>query len=99
MQPAPDANAVSYIVEVAKYKVRLIMFIDNEEKELISKLNLQQVDATTFYRTVFPKGSLERLGEMQSGMYNAMVTAHWANGERDDILCVHDDLSLLTNLQ
>lgn len=99
MQPAPDANAVSYIVEVAKYKVRLIMFIDNEEKELISKLNLQQVDATTFYRTVFPKGSLERLGEMQSGMYNAMVTAHWANGERDDILCVHDDLSLLTNLR
>ena len=75
------------------------MFSDIQEKEMISKLNLQQVDATTFYRTVFPKGSLERLGEMQSGMYNAMVTAHWANGERDDILCVHDDLSLLTNLR
>ena len=45
------------------------------EHKMVQELNLQEVGAEEFYRTVFPKGSLEEAGNQQPGKYNAMVTA------------------------
>ena len=48
--------------------------INNElETKLVHELNLQEVEAADFYRTIFPEGSLEEAGNQQVGKYNAMV--------------------------
>ena len=44
--------------------------INNElETKLVQELNLQEVEAADFYRTIFPEGSLEEAGNQQVGKY------------------------------
>lgn len=69
------------------------------ETKLIQQLDLQEVDAIDFYRTIFPKGSLEEAGNQQPGKYNAMVTAVRTNLDKADLLVMHDDLALLSEMR
>lgn len=69
------------------------------ETKLVQKLNLQEVDATDFYRTIFPKGSLEEAGNQQPGKYNALVYAVMPDMENAHVLQMHDDLALLNKMR
>lgn len=69
------------------------------EHKMVQELNLQEVGAEEFYRTVFPKGSLEEAGNQQPGKYNAMVTAVRPNLDEGDLLVMHDDLALLSEMR
>ena len=74
--------------------------INNElEAKLIQELNLQEVCAEEFYRTIFPKGSLEEAGNQQPGKYNAMVYAVLPDMDTAHILHMHDDLALLNEMR
>ncbi|MBO5921028.1 MAG: hypothetical protein J6Q48_01405 [Bacteroidaceae bacterium] len=69
------------------------------ETKLVQELNLQEVEAADFYRTIFPKGSLEEAGNQQPGKYNAMVTAVMPDMDTAHILHMHDDLALLNEMR
>lgn len=69
------------------------------ETKIVKELNLQEVGAEEFYRTIFPKGSLEEAGNQQPGKYNAMVTAVRPNMDDADLLVMHDDLALLSEMR
>ena len=69
------------------------------EAKLVQKLNLQEVEAADFYRTIFPKGSLEEAGNQQPGKYNAMVYAVLPDMDTAHILHMHDDLALLNEMR
>lgn len=69
------------------------------ETKLIQELNLQEVEAADFYRTIFPKGSLEEAGNQQPGKYNAMVYAALPDMDTAHILHMHDDLALLNEMR
>ena len=69
------------------------------ETKIVKELNLQEVGAEEFYRTIFPKGSLEEAGNQQPGKYNAMVTAVRPNLDEADLLVMHDDLALLSEMR
>ena len=75
------------------------MFKHTLEEKVVKAFRLQEVNAKTFYRTVFPKGSLEERGNMQSGKYNAMICAYTPDNTNGYILCMHDDLSLLDEIR
>ena len=69
------------------------------ETKLVQKLNLQEVEAADFYRTIFPKGSLEEAGNQQPGKYNAMVYAVLPDMDTAHVLHMHDDLALLNEMR
>ena len=69
------------------------------EQRIVKEFDLQEVDTLFFYRTVFPSGSLEETGNMKPGKYNAMVRAILPDNRNHHILCVHDDLMLLTEIR
>lgn len=69
------------------------------EHRMVQELNLQEVDAAEFYRTIFPKGSLEEAGNQQPGKYNAMVYAVLPDMDTAHILHMHDDLALLNEIR
>ena len=74
--------------------------INNElETKLVQELNLQEVEAADFYRTIFPEGSLEEAGNQQVGKYNAMVCTVLPNNPYALALSVHDDLTTLKELR
>ena len=84
----------------SKYKkARHYMINTALETKLVQQLELQEVDAADFYRTIFPKGSLEEAGNQQPGKYNAMVTAVRPNLDKADLLVMHDDLALLSEMR
>ena len=69
------------------------------ETKLVQELNLREVEAADFYRTIFPKGSLEEAGSQQPGKYNAMVYAVLPDMDTAHILHMHDDLALLNKMR
>ena len=69
------------------------------ETKIVKELDLQEIEAADFYRIIFPKGSLEEAGNQQPGKYNAMVTAVRPNMDEADLLVMHDDLALLSEMR
>ena len=69
------------------------------ETKLVQQLELREVETADFYRTIFPKGSLEETGNQQPGKYNAMLHAVMPDMDTAHILHMHDDLALLNELR
>lgn len=69
------------------------------EQRIVKEFDLQEVDTQSFYRTVFPSGSLEETGNMKPGKYNAIARAIMPDKKNHYFLCVHDDLKQLTDIR
>ena len=67
-------------------------------ESLIHELELEEVSCRDFYRTIFPRGSLQRKGVQGDCMYNAMARAITAKGD-GTYLNIHDDLRLLDSIK